>query len=128
MVGIIPIFAVATLAPDTLENLKGFRKRMNWFIENRYDLCGKVASMKTPGQGGRKLLSILPRDRLKRVLEKVLDEREFLSPYGIRSLSKFHQEHPYILKLNSHEYRVDYEPADSTLRLSGGNSNWRGPI
>ena len=128
MVCLIPLFAVETLEPEMLENLPGFRRRMEWFIQNRPDLTGNVASMETPGRKERRLLSVVNQTRLRRILEKMLDEREFLSPYGIRALSLFHREHPYSLKLDGREHRVSYEPGDSTTGLFGGNSNWRGPV
>ncbi len=128
MVGLIPLFAVETLEPEMLEHLPGFRRRMEWFIRNRPDLTGNVASMETPGRRERRLLSVVNQTRLRRILEKMLDEREFLSPYGIRALSLYHKEHPYTLKLDGREHRVDYEPGDSSTGLFGGNSNWRGPI
>ncbi|MGE5196253.1 MAG: MGH1-like glycoside hydrolase domain-containing protein, partial [Anaerolineae bacterium] len=128
IVGIIPLFAVTTISLETLDSFPGFRKRLEWFLENRVDLCGKVACMRTPGQNQKRLLSIVNRDRLRLVLQKMLSVDEFLSPYGIRSLSKYHQDHPYTLRLNNHEYRIDYEPAESTTKLFGGNSNWRGPV
>jgi hypothetical protein len=128
LVGLIPLFAVATLEPETLQQLPGFKKRTEWFIQNRPDLKQNVACMETPGVGARRLLAIAYPDKLRRILEKMLDEQEFLSPYGIRSVSKAHQEHPYILKVNGQEYRVDYEAAESSTAMFGGNSNWRGPI
>ena len=128
MVGLIPLFAVETLEPEMLEHLPGFRRRMEWFIKNRPDLTGNVASMEIPGRKERRLLSLVNQVRLRRVLKKMLNEREFLSPYGIRALSHFHLENPYTLKLDGKEHRVDYEPGDSTTELFGGNSNWRGPI
>lgn len=128
MVGLIPLFAVETLEPEMLENLPGFRRRMEWFINNRPDLTGNVASMDTPGRKQRRLLSVVNRERLRRVLALMLDEDEFLSPYGVRALSRFHKHHPYTLRLDGREYRVDYEPGDSTTELFGGNSNWRGPV
>jgi hypothetical protein len=128
MVGLIPIFAVDTLEPAIIERLPGFRRRMEWFIRNRPDLCANIASITREGMGERRLLAILQRDRLRRVLRTMLDENEFLSPYGIRSLSRYHKDHPYVLHLNGAEYRVDYEPAESSTGLFGGNSNWRGPV
>ncbi len=128
MVGLIPLFAVETLEPEVLENLPGFRRRLEWFIDHRPDLTKNVACMRTPGRKERRLLSIVDRVRLQRVLSFMLDEREFLSPYGIRAVSRHHAEHPYVLALDGHEYRVDYEPAESSTGLFGGNSNWRGPI
>jgi hypothetical protein len=128
MVGLIPLFAVETLEPEMLEHLPGFRRRMEWFIENRPDLIGNVASMEAPGKGERRLLSVVNQTRLRHVLKKMLDESEFLSPYGIRALSRFHLENPYTLKIDGREHRVDYEPGDSMTELFGGNSNWRGPV
>jgi hypothetical protein len=128
MVGLIPLFAVETLEPEMLEHLPGFRRRMEWFIQNRPDLTGNVASMETPGRRERRLLSVVNQARLRRILVKMLDEAEFLSPYGIRALSRFHSEHPYVLRLDGREHRVDYEPGDSSTELFGGNSNWRGPV
>jgi hypothetical protein len=128
LVGLIPLLAVQTLEPDALSRLGGFRRRLDWFIEHRRDLTGAVACMRTPGHGERRLLAILDGDRLRRVLKVMLDEREFLSPYGIRAISQVHRNQPYVLRVNGHEYRVDYEPGESTSGLFGGNSNWRGPI
>ena len=128
MVGLIPLFAVETLEPELLDQLSGFKRRMEWFIDNREDLTANVACMRTTGRAERRLLSIVNRDQLTRVLKFMLDESEFLSPYGIRALSKFHKAHPYVLQVNGTQHRVDYEPAESTTGLFGGNSNWRGPI
>jgi hypothetical protein len=128
MVGLIPLFAVETLEPETLDKLPGFKRRLEWFLENRPDLTGNVACMRTPGHGERRLLSIVDRDKLRRVLQFMLDESEFLSPHGIRALSRFHHNHPYVLAVNGMEHRVDYQPAESNTGLFGGNSNWRGPI
>jgi len=128
MVGLIPLFAVETLEPDLLEKLPGFKRRMEWFIENRPDLIGSVACMRTRGMAERRLLSIANRDQLRRILGYMLDENEFLSPHGIRAVSRFHHEHPYKLGVNGMEHRVDYEPGESSTGLFGGNSNWRGPI
>jgi hypothetical protein len=128
MVGLIPLFAVATLEQETLQQLPNFKKRMEWFIRNRPDLKENVACMETPGVGTRRLLAIAYRDKLRRILAKMLDETEFLSPYGIRAVSKFHAEHPYVFQTETQPYQVDYEPAESTTAMFGGNSNWRGPI
>jgi hypothetical protein len=128
MVGLIPLFAVETLEPDLVDRLPGFKRRMEWFIEHRPDLTGNVACMRTAGQKERRLLSIATGDQLRRVLRFMLDESEFLSPYGIRAVSRHHHEHPYRLAVNGGEYRVAYEPGESTTGLFGGNSNWRGPI
>jgi hypothetical protein len=128
MVGLIPLFAVETLEPDLVNRLHDFKRRMNWFIEHRPDLTANIASMELPGEGERLLLSIVDPDQLRRVLRFMLDEREFLSPYGIRALSRIYKDEPFILPMNGHEYRVAYEPAESSTGLFGGNSNWRGPI
>lgn len=128
MVGLIPLFAVETLEPELLEKLPDFKRRMEWFIENRPDLVGNVACMRTPGRAERRLLSIANQEQLRRILQYMLDEQEFLSPYGIRALSRYHQAHPYTMGVNGTEHRVDYEPGESTTGLFGGNSNWRGPI
>jgi hypothetical protein len=128
MVGLIPLFAVETLEPDMLDKMPGFKRRLEWFIHHRRDLTDNVACMRTPGLGERRLLSVVAGDRLQRVLAYLLDENEFLSPYGIRALSRHHRDHPYVLPVDGHDYRVDYEPGESSTGLFGGNSNWRGPI
>ncbi|MGB8510950.1 MAG: hypothetical protein WCD76_21435 [Pyrinomonadaceae bacterium] len=128
MVGLIPLFAVETLEPELMKRLSGFRKRLEWFIDNRPDLTEHVACMRTSGQEERRLLSVVPEERLRRVLNVMLDEEEFLSPHGIRALSRRHRAQPYTLKLNGTEHSVDYEPAESSTALFGGNSNWRGPV
>jgi hypothetical protein len=128
LVGLIPLLAVQTLEPETLERLRGFGRRLDWFVEHRRDLAENVACMRTTGHGERRLLAILDADRLRRVLGVMLDEREFLSPYGIRAVSAIHRERPYNLSVNGNEYQVRYEPAESSTGLFGGNSNWRGPI
>jgi len=128
MVGLIPLFAVETLEPEVLDRLPDFKRRLEWFIDNRPDLTESFACMRSTGMGERRLLSIANEDQLRRILNYMLDEREFLSPYGIRSLSKFHRERPYVLHVNGTEHRVDYEPGESTTGVFGGNSNWRGPI
>ena len=128
MVGLIPLFAVETLEADVVAQLPGFKRRMEWFIENRPDLTKNVASMRDKGVKERRLLSIAGEDQLRRVLQFMLDENEFLSPYGIRALSRAHYETPYRLHVNGAEYTVRYEPAESSTGIFGGNSNWRGPI
>jgi hypothetical protein len=136
MVGLIPLFAISILEPHMLEKLPGFKKRLEWFICNRSDLKRNVACMETQGIGARRLLAlcyvtpqrVVESDRFRRVLSKLLDEAEFLGPHGIRALSKYHTQHPYVFNVNGHEYRVDYEPAESSTGLFGGNSNWRGPV
>lgn len=128
MVGLIPLFAVTVLELDTLQRFPGFKRRMEWFIRNRPELKKNVACMETPGMGARRLLAIVYGTKLKRILQRMLDQNEFLSPYGIRAISKYHQEHPYVLQCHGGDYHVHYEPAESTTGLFGGNSNWRGPI
>jgi hypothetical protein len=128
MVGLIPLFAVETLEPDVLAGLGGFRRRMEWFFENRPDLTENVASMRASGSGQRRLLSLVDADRMRRILKVMLDETEFLSPFGVRSLSRAHRDRPFVLRLDGTQYTVDYEPAESSNALFGGNSNWRGPV
>jgi hypothetical protein len=128
MVGLIPLFAVETIEPEMLNRMPGFKRRMEWFIENRKDLTGNVACMRTPGEEERRLISIVDRDQLRRVLGVMLDEQEFLSDYGIRSLSRVHKDRPYRLPAGGADYSVNYEPAESSTHLFGGNSNWRGPV
>lgn len=128
MVGLIPLFAVGSIDPEILAALPNFKRRMQWFIDNRLGLIGNVACMRTPGMGERRLLAVAYRERLERVLKVMLDENEFLSPYGIRAVSRYHKDNPYILRVNGDENRVDYEPGESSSGLFGGNSNWRGPI
>jgi hypothetical protein len=128
MVGLIPMFAVQTLEPDLVEQFPGFKRRMEWFIEHRPDLTSNVASMTAAGRGQRRLLSIMNPAQLRRVLHVMLDENEFLSSYGIRALSRVHRDQPYSLWVGGNEYRVKYEPAESSTGVFGGNSNWRGPI
>jgi hypothetical protein len=128
VVGLIPMFAVSTLEQVNIDRLPGFKRRMQWFIEHRPDLCRNLESMTVPGMGERRILAIVPRRKLERLLQVMLDENEFLSPHGIRSVSRYHKDHPLIVPVDGHEYRVDYEPAESTSGLFGGNSNWRGPV
>jgi mannosylglycerate hydrolase MGH1-like protein len=128
MVGLIPLLALETLEPGLLDAMPGFKKRLEWFISHRPDLAQNVASMTTQGMGSRRLLAIVGPDKLRRVLARLLDENEFLSPHGIRSLSKIHAQHPYVLSADGHQHSVDYEPAESRTGLFGGNSNWRGPV
>ena len=128
MVGLIPLFGVETLEPDVVDRLPGFKRRMQWFLDNRPDLADHVVEVQNLDGSIRRLLSIVNQDQLPRVLRFMLDEDEFLSPYGIRALSRYHRDHPYTLRVLGMEHRVDYEPGESTSGLFGGNSNWRGPI
>jgi hypothetical protein len=128
MVGLIPLFAIETLEPEVMDKLQGFKRRMDWFIENRQDLTSNVACMRTTGRKERRLMAVVDEERLRRVLRFMLDENEFLSPHGVRALSRYHHDHPYKLRVDGTEYRVNYEPAESSTGLFGGNSNWRGPV
>ncbi|PYV21046.1 MAG: glucosidase, partial [Acidobacteria bacterium] len=128
MVGLVPLFAVETLEPEALDKLPGFKRRMQWFIDHDPDVPSHIDMSRTSEHGVRRLLSLVSRGRLLRVLRYVLDESEFLSPSGVRALSKYHRDHPYVLKLDGDEHGIDYEPAESTTGLFGGNSNWRGPV
>ncbi|MGB3509445.1 MAG: glucosidase [Microcoleaceae cyanobacterium] len=128
IVGLIPLFAVAIIGSETLQKLPNFQKRVNWFVKNRIDLSKNIACMEACGIDSERLLAIVGPERLRTILEKMLDENEFFSEYGIRSLSRFHAENPYVFHTDDDEYRVDYEPAESTSGMFGGNSNWRGPI
>jgi len=127
MVGLIPLFAVETLESDLVDSLPRFKHRMQWFMENRPDFSVHVETQSSDG-GVRRFLSLVNRQRLRKVLRYMLDDQEFLSPHGIRALSKYHKDHPYSLSTMGMDYRVDYEPAESSTNLFGGNSNWRGPV
>ena len=128
MVGLTPLFAVATLEPESLERFGAFWRRARWFLQNRPELVEHCPMMDIPGQGQRRLLALVERERLQRVLSRMLSETEFLSPYGIRSLSRAHAQSPFELAIDGVVHRVDYEPAESRTGLFGGNSNWRGPV
>ena len=127
-VGLSPLFAVETLEPDLLDKLPRFKRRMEWFIQYRPHLVANVCPLTSPGEGGHFLLAIASKQQLARVMQRMLDPAEFLSDYGLRSLSRFHAEHPYVFDVDGHVHTVGYEPADSTTGLFGGNSNWRGPV
>jgi len=127
-VGLIPLFSVETLEPDLLEKLPQFRRRMDWFIKYRPQLVENIASFVEPGEGGRRLLGLLDRKKLESALRRMLDPSEFLSDYGLRALSKYHEAQPYRFDVNGQAHMVGYEPAESSSGLFGGNSNWRGPI
>ena len=128
MVGIIPLFAVATIEPALLNMLPQFKGRLEWFLNYRRDLAQLVSRWHEAGMGERRLMAICRGHRMKCVLRRVLDPDEFLSPYGVRALSRYHLAHPFQMQSNGMSYSVDYEPAESTSGLFGGNSNWRGPI
>lgn len=131
MVGLIPIFAVAVLEPEIFVQFPGFKRRFDWFMSNRPKLRQCIHTLvqtSQHGSGDKTLLSIVNPDKLRLILQKMLDESEFLSPYGIRSLSRYHAEHPYTFYVGSQQHRVDYTPAESDNGMFGGNSNWRGPV
>ena len=128
IVGLIPLFAVQTLEPHIINKLPGFKRRLEWFIENRKDLTSNVACMQQEGEGARRLLSIADADQLRRILQVMLDPNEFLSDYGIRAISRYHRDHPYRFAADGADHTVAYEAAESSNDLFGGNSNWRGPI
>ncbi len=128
LVGLLPLFAVDTIEPDVLASMPDFERRMRWFVDNRPHLAGNVAAIDVPGAGQRRLVSLLTRERLVRVLSRLLDRDEFLSDYGVRSVSRHHQDHPYTFYVDGQAHTVNYQPAESESGLFGGNSNWRGPI
>jgi hypothetical protein len=129
MVGIIPLFAVEVLEESVIGKLKGFSRRMHWFLENEKDLAQHVVHGEHDASGhGHVLLAIPSKERLVRVLRCLLDETEFLSPYGVRSLSAAHKAQPFVLDVDGSQHRVEYSPGESTTSLFGGNSNWRGPV
>ena len=129
MVGLLPLCAVEVLDQTTIDALPGFKKRLDWFLLNRPDLARHITCMATsPHHGPHRLLAIPSRERLQRMMRYMLDEQEFLSPFGIRSVSRIHESHPFILRFNGDEHRLEYTAGESTTGLFGGNSNWRGPI
>ncbi len=130
LVGLMPLLAVETLDPALMDAMPDFTRRLNWFFENRIYLRdqGNVACVRAAGENSRRLLSIVNRGRLQRIMARLLDENEFLSRYGIRSVSKYHKDHPYSFTAGGRAHTIDYQPAESRSGLFGGNSNWRGPI
>ena len=128
LVGLVPLIAVEILEDELIDRLPAFKKRFLWFLANRPELASLISCMKPDAGHHHRLLAIPSRERLERVLGYMLDEREFLSPFGLRSLSRIHAERPYVFGVGGEEHRVDYVPAEGTSRLFGGNSNWRGPI
>ena len=128
IVGLIPLFAVEVIEPEIMNCCPDFARRMNWFLNYRQDLSKLVSRWHEEGKGEQRLFSLLRGHRMKCLLKRMLDETEFLSECGVRSLSKYHKEHPYIYKTDGEEFSVDYEPAESKTGLFGGNSNWRGPV
>jgi hypothetical protein len=128
MVGLIPLLAVETLDPELLEEVPGFKERLEWYLNYRPDLARLVSRWQEPGRGERRLLSLLRGHRMKCLLKRMLDETEFLSDYGVRAVSRHHKDQPYSFSWAGQSFGVSYESAESTSGLFGGNSNWRGPI
>ena len=128
IVGLIPLFAVEIVDHDLLEKLPNFRARMEWILKNKPELADLVSHWKVEGEGGKHMMSILRKTRLKRVLNRMVDENEFLSDYGIRSMSKVYENHPFQFDVDGKNFTVKYTPAESDSSMFGGNSNWRGPI
>lgn len=128
MVGLLPLCAATTFEGAVLAKYPELRERLHWFLTTRPEVCASIHDPRKQGYGGRRLASILDENKLRRVLAKMLDENEFLSEFGIRSLSRFHAANPYVFNAGGQEYRVSYLPAESDTGMFGGNSNWRGPI
>ncbi len=128
LVGLMPLLAVETLEPALLEAMPGFRGRLEWYLDNRPDLAGLISRWSEPGSGDRRLIALTRGHRMKCLLRRMLDPNEFLSDYGVRSLSKFHDKNPYMLEVRGEQKVVGYEPAESQTGIFGGNSNWRGPV
>jgi len=128
MVGIIPLFAVETMKESIFEKLPRFSQRLEHLMKEKPELCSLVSHFQETGTEGRRLLSLLRGFRMKKVLQKVLDETEFLSDFGVRALSKFHKDNPYNYHTADTTFTVAYSPGESDTELFGGNSNWRGPI
>ena len=128
MVGLVPLFASQTFEPEELARFPGFSRRMQWFLNHHPDLGEHVDMSQRTARGTRLLLTIANRKKLERIYRYLFDENEFLSPHGVRALSKYHGEHPFVVHHDGQGYAVDYEPAESTTALFGGNSNWRGPV
>jgi hypothetical protein len=128
MVGLLPFCAATVFDGDLLAKSAEISDRLRWFLEARPELCTAIHDPRKAGVAGRRLASILNETKLRRVLAKMLDENEFLSPYGVRSLSRYHADHPYVFSVGGQVYHVGYLPAESDTGMFGGNSNWRGPI
>ena len=128
VVGLIAACAVTVMEPEVTTRLPAFVRRMQWFLTNKPEFSRVIANIQVPGGGGRRLFSPVDPDRLRRILARVLDEAEFLSPHGLRALSRYHLDHPLVICIGGVSTRLDYEPGESTSNLYGGNSNWRGPV
>ena len=128
MVGLIPLFAVEVLDPELLNDAPNFKNHLEWFLNYRPDLANLVSRWRDSGRGESRLLSLLRGHRMKCLLRRMLDTTEFLSDHGVRALSRWHLDHPYVFRGDGQEFFVRYEPGESTTGLFGGNSNWRGPV
>ena len=128
LVGLMPLLAVETIQPQLIEMLPGFKARLEWYLTHRPDLASLVSRWQETGAGERRLVALTRGHRMKCLLRRMLDPEEFLSDYGVRSLSKYHQTHPYVLDVHGEEKVVNYEPGESQSGIFGGNSNWRGPV
>jgi hypothetical protein len=128
LVGLVPLFACAAAGAADIQRHPDFKRRMQWFIDHRPDLTEGIAPLTQRGVEERRLLSVVNRPRLERIFQRLFDEEEFLSPFGIRSLSRYHKDHPYQLSLDGHTFSIGYEPGNSQTAVFGGNSNWRGPV
>src|SRR5947207_1445933 len=128
LIGLMPLLAVETIEPALLNELPGFKDRLEWYLVNQPDLCSLISRWQEPGVGERRLISLTRGHRMKCLLRRMLDPAEFLSDYGVRSMSKFHTENPYVLTVRGEQNVVSYEPAESQTNIFGGNSNWRGPV
>jgi hypothetical protein len=128
MVGLLPLFASTVLETEWPERLERLAEKLAWIHRERAQLVDRIAPPGRPGYAGRQLLAIVDEDKLRRILARLLDEDEFLGPHGVRALSKYHEQHPFVLWVGDSEYRVAYLPAESDSGLFGGNSNWRGPV
>jgi hypothetical protein len=128
LVGLIPLLAVTTINKSLLEKLPGFSERLKWFLKHRRHFTESAASVEECGAEERRLFAVVDQERLRHILQRMLDENEFLSPHGIRSVSRFHLDNPYRMKLDGETHELNYEPAESQSGLFGGNSNWRGPV
>lgn len=128
LVSLMPLLAVTTIEQEIIDSLPKLKAKIQWFHKHQPYLCSAVASMQNPGESKRVLLSLLNEEKLRRILHIMLDEKEFLGPFGIRSVSKHHEEHPFEMKIGDQVHRLSYNPAESDSRLFGGNSNWRGPV
>ena len=128
MVGLLPMVAAGVLDVDLIDQLPGFKKRMVWFLENRKELASQITYLERRGDIPKLMLAIPSRKRLERIIKFLVDENEFLSDYGVRSMSQAHRDQPFVLMAEGHSFSVAYNPGESDSGLFGGNSNWRGPI